>query len=225
MEFHFFGNDNNKICNLSPVNKNMKTLIVYMHLLGACVAIGVLLIQDVAIMRSKGAPLNADAAKELIRSARIVSVALLCLWCSGILLFAIGYVENPQQYITNQKLWSKFVVVSILTINGFFLHFYSFPKVISVKGLLGFGLMEQVLVTLSGAVSSVSWLFACYLGVARPWNNTTEFSYIMSVYLALLIPAIFLSFEFLRFIRRGSAPMLEGRIQFEPIRSTARKMK
>lgn len=203
----------------------MKTLIVYIHLLAACVAIGVLLIQDVAIMRSKGAPLNTDAANELIRSARIVSVALLCLWSSGILLFATGYIENPQQYITNQKLWSKFAVVSILTINGLFLHFYSFPKVISINGLLGFGLVEQVLVTLSGAVSSVSWLFACYLGVARPWNNTVEFSFIMSVYLAFLIPAIFFSFEFLRFIRRGSASMSEDRIQFEPIRSAARKMK
>lgn len=203
----------------------MKTLIIYGHLLAACVAIGILLIQDLAIICSRGAPLGKSAISELRKSARIVSVALFFLWVSGILLVLIGYSENPQQYLLNQKLWAKFTVVFILTINGFFLHVYSFPRVTNNYGLLSLSVVEQVLVTLSGAVSSVSWLFACYLGIARPWNNTVEFSYIMSIYAPILIITIIFSCELLRFLRRGELPILTDRIQLGSIRSVERKIK
>lgn len=203
----------------------MKTLIIYAHLLAACVAIGILLIQDMAIIRSRGASLSNSAINELIKSARIVSVALISLWVTGILLVVIGYFENPQQYLLNQKLWAKFTIVFILTINGIFLHFYSFPRVTGIYGLLNLSVVEQVLVTLSGAISSVSWLFACYLGVARPWNGTVEFSYIMSIYMSILIVAIIFSCELLRFLRREELPILTDRIQLGSIRNIERKIK
>ncbi|MGV8835048.1 DUF2214 domain-containing protein [Cellvibrio sp. UBA7671] len=203
----------------------MKTLIIYAHLLAACVAIGILLIQDLAIIRSRGAPLSKGAINELIKSARIVSVALVFLWVSGALLVVLGYFENPQQYLLNQKLWAKFTVVLILTINGVFLHYYSFPRVTGTHGLLNLSVVEQVLVTLSGAVSSVSWLFACYLGIARPWNDTVDFSYIMSIYMSILIVAIIFSCELLRFLRREELPLLTDRIQLGTIRSIERKTK
>jgi hypothetical protein len=203
----------------------MKTLIIYGHLLAACVAIGILLIQDFAIIRSRGAPLSTSATSELIKAAKIVSAALIFLWITGVSLVVIGYLENPQHFLLNQKLWSKLAVVSILTINGLFLHFYSFPKVTCPCGLVNLSTIEQVLVVVSGAVSSVSWLFACYLGIARPWNNTVDFSYIMSIYCSILIAAIIFSCELLRFLRREEIPFMDGRIQVGEIRRIARKIK
>ncbi|MFC3116065.1 hypothetical protein [Cellvibrio fontiphilus] len=167
----------------------MKTLIVYVHLIAACVAVGIMLIQDLALAKTRGQSLSKLAVEELQRAAKTISMALVALWVSGLLLVVIGYAENPQQYLLNQKLWAKFTVVGILTLNGIALHHFSFPRVVSSRGISGLGNIEKTLVVLTGVVSSVSWLFACYLGIARPWNYTVNYSFVMTVYFSLLIPA------------------------------------
>ena len=73
----------------------MKTLIVYAHLLAACVAIGILLIQDLALAKSKGRPLSAVAIKDLTKSAEVMFIALVVLWISGLSLVLLGYLEIP----------------------------------------------------------------------------------------------------------------------------------
>jgi hypothetical protein len=169
----------------------MKTLVIYVHLIAACVAIGILLIQDIALAKTRGNALSPQGIEELKRAAKIISLSLSGLWISGLILVLMGYVENPATYLTNQKLWAKFTVVIILTFNGFILHRFSFPRVVSHRGISGLGHIEKTLVVLSGSTSTISWLFACYLGIARPWNHTVEYSYIMSIYLSLLLLACF----------------------------------
>lgn len=167
----------------------MKTLIIYVHLISACIAVGILLMQDLALAKTRGNALSMQGVDELKRAANIISVSLAALWISGLVLVMMGYLENPQQYLLNQKLWAKFTVVIILTLNGFMLHRFSFPRVVSHSGISGLGHIEKTLVVLSGCTSTVSWLFACYLGIARPWNYTVEYSYIMFLYLGLLVLA------------------------------------
>ena len=198
----------------------MKTLIVYSHLLAACVAIGILLIQDLALAKSKGSPLSAGAIKDLTKSAEIMFIALVVLWISGLALVLLGYLENPQQYLMNEKLWAKFTVVSVLTLNGVALHYFSFPRVTSRRGLLGLPTFEQVLVALTGALSSVSWLFACYLGIARPWNYTVDYSFVMFIYSGLLVGAFIVAGEVLRAMRRAEPepPMLTEQIRLNASR-------
>jgi hypothetical protein len=198
----------------------MKTLIVYAHLLAACVAVGILLIQDLALAKSKGNPLSATAIRDLTKSAEIMFIALVVLWISGLSLVLLGYLENPQQYLMNPKLWAKFTVVSVLTLNGIALHYFSFPRVISRRGLLGLPTFEQILVTLTGALSSVSWLFACYLGIARPWNYTVDYSFVMFIYSGLLVGAFIVAGEVLRAMRRAERepPMLTEQIRLNASR-------
>lgn len=198
----------------------MKTLIVYAHLLAACVAIGILLIQDLALAKSKGSPLSATAIKDLTKSAEIMFIALVLLWISGLSLVLLGYLEDPQQYLMNPKLWAKFTVVSLLTLNGIALHYFSFPRVTSRRGLLGLPTFEQILVTLTGALSSVSWLFACYLGIARNWNYTTDYSFVMFIYSGLLVGAFIVAGEVLRAMRRAEPepPMLTEQIRLNASR-------
>lgn len=183
----------------------LKTLIVYAHLLAACVAVGVLLIQDLALAKSKGSRLSETAIKELTKSADIMFIALVVLWISGLALVLVGYIDNPQQYLLNEKLWAKFTVVSVLTLNGIALHYFSFPRMISSRGLLGQPAIEQILMALTGAVSTVSWLFACYLGIARNWNYTVDYSFVMFIYSGLLICAFIVAGEVLRGMRKGYA--------------------
>lgn len=187
----------------------MKTLVVYMHLIAACVAVGILFMQDLSLLKNRGSPLSAQATAELKQAATIISFSLIVLWISGVLLVLIGYLDNPQQYLLNQKLWAKFSVVLILTVNGVALHHFSFPRVVSTRGILGLGVIEKTLVILTGTVSTVSWLFSCYLGIARPWNHTVEFSFVMFVYLGLLGIACLIGCTVIHFIKENRPPVTQ----------------
>lgn len=179
----------------------MNTLIVYAHLLAACVSIGVLLMQDLALWRSRNRPLTIPEIGTLRNTATVVFIALLALWITGIALVTVGAWANPEQYLWNQKLWAKFSVVVVLTLNGFFLHFYSFPKITGNKGVLQLPLNEQRWIGCSGALSTVSWLFACYLGIARPWNYTIDYSSIMFLYGGLICAAFIFAYEVMKMSR------------------------
>src|SRR5690606_39758181 len=95
----------------------MKPLVVYAHLLAACVSIASLLLQDLALWRSRHRVLTQDEISALRNTANIVFMALVVLWVTGITLVTIGYFENPQEYFSNQKIWAKFSVVVILSLN------------------------------------------------------------------------------------------------------------
>lgn len=182
----------------------MKTLLVYVHLIAACVAIGILLIQDLALSKLRGRPMTADMIDDLQKSAGIVFVALVALWVTGLGLVVHGYLDNPA-YLMNQKLWAKFTVVSILTLNGLFLHYYSFPRLMSAKGFIGHAAGEQLFIVVTAVVSAVSWLYACFLGIARPWNNVAPFAYVMAIYAACLSVALLIALEYWRGLRREDA--------------------
>ena len=187
----------------------MKTLIVYMHLIAACIAVGVIFMQDLSLMKTRGSPLSAQAIAELQQAATIISSSLTALWISGLAIVLIGYIDNPQQYLMNQKLWAKFAVVVVLTLNGVALHRFSFPRVVSTRGILSLGVIEKTLVVFTGTVSTVSWLFACYLGIARSWNHTVDFSFVMSVYLGLLTVACVFGCTVIHFFKEHRPPVTQ----------------
>jgi hypothetical protein len=208
----------------------MKTLVIYIHLISACIAVGVLLMQDLALAKTRGKALSTQSIDELKRVTTIISVSLCALWFSGFVLVLMGYLENPQQYLLNQKLWGKFAVVTILTLNGYVLHRFSFPRVVSPRGICGLEQFEKTLVVVTGCTSTVSWLFSCYLGIARPWNFTVSFGFVMSVYLALLALActlgclaihFFNNDKRLGFTRRDEQQMFSESISLsEPVSKT-----
>lgn len=193
----------------------MKTLLVYAHLLAACVSVGILLLQDLALAKTRGHPLPEKTINDLRTAADIMFVALVILWVTGLALVIVGYLENPQQYLMNPKLWAKFTVVSILTLNGLLLHYFSFPRVISHTGLLGRSPLEQSLIAATGAISSTSWLFACFLGIARPWNYTAHYEFVMLVYAALVIGAIIVACKIMHSLRAQEPPILTDRVQLQ----------
>lgn len=185
----------------------IKSLLVYAHLIAACIAVGVSLIQDFALVRWRGRAMDHEAIQILQRNAGIVTLALALLWVTGLVIVAMGYIDNPG-YLMNQKLWAKFTVVSLLTINGLFLHFYSFPRLASPQGFLGSNTGEQLIVLMTAAVSIVSWLYACYLGIARPWNNLASYSYVMTVYAVALVVTFLVALECWRELRSEFRPVI-----------------
>lgn len=185
-----------------------KTFLVYSHLIAACVAIAVIFFQDAALMKWRGRAMDQKAVNDLHRDANRIVTFLILLWITGLALVILGQMNNPA-YLLNQKLWAKFTVVSILTLNGLLLHSYSFPLVSSSKGLLGLRKSGQLFVLVTAVISLVSWLFACYLGIARHWNNVAPFSYVMTVYTVLLCISMIGGLLYLRFWRTGSLLYME----------------
>jgi hypothetical protein len=182
----------------------MKPLLVYAHLIAACVAITILFMQDMALAKLRGRPMNAGAIAELRKNGSIVFFSLVALWLSGLALVVLGYLDNPA-YVMNQKLWAKFSVVCILTLNGVFLHYYCFPLVMSANGFLKQTKPEQLAVVVSATISLVSWLYSCYLGIARHWNNTAPYGYVMLIYALVLGVVLVIALEYWRGMRRKGA--------------------
>ncbi len=195
----------------------MKTLLVYAHLLAACVSVGILLLQDLALAKTRGNPLPEKMVHDLRTAADIMFAALVVLWVTGLALVIVGYLDNPQQYLMNPKLWAKFTVVSILTLNGLLLHYFSFPRVVSHTGLLGRSPLEQSLIAATGAISSTSWLFACFLGIARPWNYTAQYEFVMLVYVTLVIGAVVVACKIMHSLRAQEPPLLTDRVQLKTL--------
>lgn len=179
----------------------IKTLLVYTHLIAACLAIGVLLVQDIALAQWRGRAMDSVAIDNLQRNSGLVTLALVVLWISGLVIVAIGYLDNPA-YLMNQKLWAKFTVVCILTINGLFLHYYSFRVLTSPVGFSGASRLAQLLVLITAVVSLVSWLYSCYLGIARPWNNVAPYTYVMMIYLVVMTIALVIGLNVWRELRK-----------------------
>jgi hypothetical protein len=194
----------------------MKTLIVYAHLLAACVSVGILLLQDLSLAKTRGNPLPPQAIEGLRKAADIMFIALVILWVTGLSLVVTGYLENPQHYLMNEKLWAKFTVVSVLTLNGLLLHFFSFPRIVSRTGLLGRSPLEQTLIAITGAISTTSWLFACFLGIARIWNYTANYEFVMMVYATLIAGAIVVASNVMRSLRAQEPPLLTDRVPLHP---------
>lgn len=164
----------------------MNSLLVYIHLLAACVAIGILLIQDYALFQTNGRRLTTLEINELHLNARRVSVALLLLWVTGIAIVIKGYVGNPD-YVINPKLWAKLSVVVVLTINGCLLHSFCFPRLCKPHGINDLANTEKVLLAFSGSLSTTSWLYASYLGIARHWNFSMTYVDVMAIYVGTFL--------------------------------------
>jgi len=165
----------------------MKVFFVYMHLLAVCIAVGSLLRQDFELIRKKGNALSNEDINSLQKTAKIMIYSLSVLWMTGLGLVYLGWVEKPDTYLTNQKLWAKFTVVFALTVNGYLLHAYSFPRLTSCKNIFSLTWDDKVLIGLTGVLSTVSWLFASYLGIARHWNYTAQYSYVMSIFILIVV--------------------------------------
>ena len=168
----------------------MKTLVCFVHLLSACLAVGSVLLQDYALYRNLGKRLKKKDVIELTRAMQVISLSLIALWLSGIALVTLGYLAEPETYLTNQKLWAKVLVVAILTINGMALHRVVFPQLKAGTELLRLRASEFARAVFFGAISTVSWLFACYLGIARPWNYSLELFSILQVYGLIIAMAL-----------------------------------
>lgn len=167
----------------------LKTIIVYLHLLATCVALGSVLLTDHRLWHWRHQRLDFGMLTQLAETQAIVTFALIALWISGIGLVGVGYWQDGVHYLLNPKLWAKVSVVSLLTANGVLLHRVGFP-LLQQGAFAVLPRVGQIRLCLLGACSSTGWLFAAFLGVARPWNYTLNYLQVMACFGAALLLAV-----------------------------------
>jgi hypothetical protein len=163
--------------------------IVYLHLIACCVAIGLVLTSDIAMVKQL---FNGDPKERLDRDHLVglqitVSRALMALWATGILLVSLDASVKGWGYFANPKLQSKIAIVALLTLNGFALHKYVLPAMIKAGSLLRLSFSQRMVAIAAGSLSGVSWFYAAMLGIGRPLNNKYSLVEILAAYPVLIV--------------------------------------
>jgi hypothetical protein len=162
--------------------------VIYLHLIACCVAIGLVLTSDIAMVKQliKGDPNERVDAQHLADLQRTVSRALIALWATGVAIVTLDASIKGWGYFANPKLQSKIAIVTLLTINGFALHKYVLPLLQKAGSLLKLSFSQRMLAIFTGAVSGVSWFYAAMLGVGRPLNFKYSLVEILAAYPVLI---------------------------------------
>lgn len=157
----------------------IKLLVLYLHLIATCIAIGSILATDLRLisrLRTPGfrlAPPNRFVVQ-------LVGGSLVLLWLTGACLVAIGVGEQPD-FVHNPKLQGKLLLVAALTLNAATLHLHVFPNLQRGRRIDLARPRDSLGIALPIAASNVLWLYCAFLGVARPWNHSVPLTYVLSV--------------------------------------------
>ncbi|MHC8299164.1 hypothetical protein [Pseudomonas sp. ZS1P83] len=144
--------------------------VIYVHLVSCCVAIGLVLTSDIAMVRDllkrKAFTEHDNAHMESLQKS--VIVALISLWVTGIAVIGIDYLEKGMNYFMNPKLQAQVIIVILLSYNGILLHRLVLPALRKAGSLLNLGFSARMLALFCGSMSAVFWMYAAMLGVGRP---------------------------------------------------------
>jgi hypothetical protein len=162
--------------------------VVYVHLVACCVAIGLVLTSDIAMVRDllkrKVFTEHDNAHMESLQKS--VVVALIFLWVTGAAIVGIDYLEKGANYFMNPKLQAKVIIVTLLTYNGVLLHRLVLPALQKAGSLLHLGFSARMMALFCGSLSAVSWMYAAMLGVGRPLAWKYSLSELLMAYPILI---------------------------------------
>lgn len=157
----------------------LKTLIVYIHLIATCAAIGTIVITDLRLAAKAMGYKVVIPPPERFETV-MISMALAMLYITGGALVYLGLQANPD-FLANQKVQAKLVLVALLTINAFVLHKMVFPILGRSKPVSRWTKAQWMTVAGSVSLSNSIWFFAAFLGVNRVWNGTVTIEFVLGV--------------------------------------------
>ena len=156
-----------------------KTLIVYAHLLATCAAIGTIVITDLRLM-AKALGYRVVIPKPERFETYVITLALAVLYLTGAVIVYLGLQADPE-YLANQKLQAKLVLVGLLTLNAVVLHKAVFPVLGRSRPVSRWSRKDWLTVSISVSLSNSIWLFCSFLGIARVWNGTVSLGFVLTV--------------------------------------------
>jgi hypothetical protein len=155
----------------------LKLLVLYVHLLATCCALGSLLATDLRLLgRLLHQPSRIGPPNGYV--TRLVGVSLAVLVASGLALIAFGLQERAD-LLHNPKLQAKLLLVGLLCANGWVLHRHTFRKL--AKKRPPKGLVARLKLAVPVALSNSLWLYIAFLGIARPWNFSLPLTQVLAI--------------------------------------------
>jgi hypothetical protein len=168
----------------------LQQVLLFIHVIVFAMTLAAVLREDLRLVMTQ----RIDAPR-LLHTARAVSIGLAALWASGLMLVAIEAATSAGPWLPSVKLQAKLIVVSVLTVNGWALHAWVFPRLWGHAIRLSPRLWPAAAL---GAISSASWVTASFVGVARvvsPWLSLVGF---MTLYGAVVAVCVALAWATLR---------------------------
>ena len=157
--------------------------VLFAHLVAFAIAISTVLREDWMLISTRRI-----AWHRLEATARALTISLVALWATGGALVALDVGLSFAAIGANAKLTAKLLVVLALTVNGFALHAIAFPM---IRRAHRTGRKPPMTVPfLLGAISTASWLYASFVGVARLIAPSMTVSGFMAGYVLLVISSI-----------------------------------
>ena len=160
--------------------------IIYVHLIACCVAIGLVLTSDLAMVRQLYRGETPTDSRHLATLQTTVATALIALWISGAAVVLLDASMKGWDYFANPKLQAKIAIVVLLTLNGVVLHRRVLPWLQKAGSLLKLSFSQSLLAIFAGAVSGVSWFYAALLGVGKPLSWRYSLVELMAAYPVLI---------------------------------------
>lgn len=150
-----------------------------MHLMATCAAIGTIVITDLRLLAKVRGYCVVIPPPERLETV-MISAALAVLYLTGAGLVWMGLARNVD-YLANEKLQGKMVLVAFLTANAMLLHRIIFPILSRSKPVSRWSPCEWSVVAASVSLSNSIWFFCAFLGVARVWNNHVSLVFVLTV--------------------------------------------
>lgn len=194
-----------------------RMLLVMLHVGSFVIAAVGIAYADLSLFKGK----RVDQAL-LEWASRLVTWALVGLWVTGLTIIAIDTGFQAEVIASRSKLLAKITVVCLLTLNGYLLHRYFFAQL--SQPIEGFKRMVNLSAGLA-AVSGASWMYAAFLGMAKPLAKVFTYGDFMTLYATLLLLSLVAVFALVRprLAQLVRAELMAQRAQEETELSTRRK--
>ena len=162
-----------------------RMLLIYVHVLAIAAAAAAVAFGDFAIFARQ------RIDKTMLETASwFASIALAALWISGLTVIIMDIGFDLEQLAAKPKLLAKLTVVMVLTINSLALHWVAFPRFYLPQAD---ALRAATLPAVFGAVSATSWIYAAFVGIAKPLAEVFGYSGFIGLFALLLLGAISLA--------------------------------
>jgi hypothetical protein len=168
----------------------LQQALLFIHVIVFAMTLAAVLREDLRLVQTR----RIDSPR-LLHTARAVSIGLSALWASGLMLVAIDAVKSVGPWWPSAKLQAKLIVVGVLTLNGWALHAWVFPRLWDGAVRIDRSLWPAAAL---GAISCASWVTASFVGVARvvsPWLSLAGF---MALYGAVVAVCLAMAWAALR---------------------------
>lgn len=162
---------------------DFKPMALILHVISVVFGMGAALTSDLLFtFYSKDRRLSKSELFTLHVLSHVVWYSLVFVVLSGLLIFA----SDPAKYLASHKFISKMIILCVLCVNGFILHRFVWPHLMKKSFFTAKNeSFTRKLAFACGAISVMSWISVCSLGVLD--SVSLNYKEILTLYVGALM--------------------------------------